>query len=59
VSIASFLLPYALLNVVVEGNAQQFNDIAQELFTILATPLGGLDSAGRQSLIQCSQVSLL
>jgi serine/threonine-protein kinase ATR len=59
VSIASFLLPYALLNVVVEGNAQQFNDIAQELFTILATPLGGLDSSGRQSLIQCSQVSPL
>lgn len=59
VSIASFLLPYAVLNVVVEGLDQHFNDIAEELSTILTTPLGGMDSSGRQNLIQCSQVSFL
>jgi serine/threonine-protein kinase ATR len=57
IAIASFLLPYAMLNVIAEGSEQDRADVVLELFTVLAQAQNDLDHTGRESLISCSQVS--
>lgn len=55
ISVASFLLPFAVLNIVIEGNDREKGDVARELFTILAHPLSEVQFA-RDNTILCSQV---
>ena len=55
ISIASFLLPFAVLNVVLEGSDNEKEDVAHELLTILAHPLSDSQCA-RDNTILCSQV---
>ena len=56
IAIASFVLPYVMLNVIVEGTEEQRLDIVRELYTVLAQPLAELDQAKREDLVVCSQV---
>jgi len=56
ISIPSFLLPYAALNVVVGGTEQQRHDIANELLTVLSQPVPENNQRMRESMILCSQV---
>lgn len=57
-AISEFLLPYAVLNVVINGTDQDKSSIAQEMLAVLDFPLPD-QSAIRDSLILCSQVSRL
>ena len=54
-TIANFLLPFALLNIVVKGSDLEKHDIARELLTVLAHPLTQ-HASYRDSTILCSQV---
>ena len=56
ISIPTFLLPFAALNVIVGGTTQQVSDIETELQHILSHPLPENDVAVRDNLILCSQV---
>ena len=55
-SIATFLLPFAVLNIIVDGDDQGKQDIAYELLNVLAHPLSQ-HSAAKDHIILCSQVS--
>lgn len=57
VSISSFLLPFAALNVVISGTEIQKNETANELLTILNHQLPDSGLPARESLILCSHVS--
>ena len=59
IAIPNFLLPFAALNVVLEGTVQQRTDIANEFLIILSRPLPDNDQNARESLILCSHVSVL
>ena len=56
ISIPTFLLPFAALNIIVGGTTQQVSDVETELKHILRHPLPENDTAGRETLILCSQV---
>lgn len=56
ISIPTFLLPFAALNVIVGGTTQQVSDIETELQHVLSHPLPDSDTAARDNLILCSQV---
>jgi serine/threonine-protein kinase ATR len=56
ISIPTFLLPFAALNVIVGGTAQQVSAIETELQHVLSHPLPENDVAARDNLILCSQV---
>ncbi|KAL8694218.1 MAG: hypothetical protein Q9218_001105 [Villophora microphyllina] len=53
--ISTFLLPFAVLNIVISGSEDQKMDVGQELLTILNYDLPEGDIASKNSLIQCSQ----
>ena len=57
ISIPSFLLPFAALNVIVGGTESQRLEIGAELKHVLSIGMPGGDGALRESLILCSQVS--
>lgn len=57
ISIPTFLLPFAALNVIVGGTDQQRLDIGAELNHILSRAMPEGDVAARENLILCSQVS--
>ena len=57
IAIPNFLLPFAALNVVLEGTVQQRTDIAKEFLMILSQPLPDNNQNARESLILCSHVS--
>ena len=57
IAIPNFLLPFAALNVVLEGTVQQRTDIAKEFLMILSQPLPDNNQSIRESLILCSHVS--
>ena len=59
ISIPTFLLPFAALNVIVGGSEQHVADIEMELRHILNHALPEGDVATRDSLILCSQVLAL
>ena len=56
ISIPSFLLPFACLNVIINGSELERNEIGQELLLILHQPLPEHTSP-RNNVILCSQVS--
>ena len=55
IAIPNFLLPFAALNVILEGPTEQKNEIAQELLHILSLSLPD-NQAERENLIMCSNV---
>lgn len=59
ISIPTFLLPFAVLNVIVGGTEQHVAEIEIELRHILNHPLPEGDATSRDSLILCSQVLAL
>lgn len=56
ISIPTFLVPFAVLNVIVGGTVQQVSDIEIELQHVLTYPLPENDTRVRDNLILCSQV---
>ena len=56
-SIASFILPFAALNVIVGGDDQETADVGQELLTVLESEIQEGDHVGAENLKQCSEVS--
>lgn len=57
VSISDFFLPFAALNMIVNGAENGTLDVAKELLHILSSTLSDSDARGRADLILCSQVS--
>ena len=55
ISISSFLLPFAVTNVIIDGHDHGKQLIAQELLTVLAHPLSS-NSFAQEDTILCSQV---
>lgn len=59
ISIASFLLPFAVLNRIVEGSEEERSDLQCELTTVLSHSLSGTSSHVNEAIILCSQVGWL
>ncbi|KAL5332264.1 hypothetical protein BJX70DRAFT_393110 [Aspergillus crustosus] len=55
ISIASFLLPFAVLNRVVGGTQSEKDDLQNELMNILAYPLPDPESEVHECILLCSQ----
>ncbi|KAL8992285.1 MAG: hypothetical protein Q9169_007221 [Polycauliona sp. 2 TL-2023] len=53
--ISTFLLPFAVLNMIISGIQRQQLQVAEELLTILSHPLPEGDVAAKKGLLQCSQ----
>ncbi|KAL8849305.1 MAG: hypothetical protein Q9221_005715 [Calogaya cf. arnoldii] len=53
--ISTFLLPFAVLNMVISGIQRQQLEVAEELLTVLSHPLPEGDIAAKNNLLQCSQ----
>lgn len=56
-SISSFMLPFAVLSVIVDGDEVDFNNIRQELLTVLETDMLGADHVEMTNIKQCSEVN--
>lgn len=56
-SIASFILPYAVLSVVVGGDEVDAANVGRELLTVLQTDLQGAGHTEAMNIKQCSEVS--
>ena len=56
ISISSFLLPFASLNVIINGNDREKLDIGRELLLVLREPLPE-QGHSKDNIILCSQVS--
>ena len=54
--ISTFLLPFAVLNMIVSGLERQQLEVAGELLTVLSHPLPEGDVAAKNGLLHCSQV---
>ena len=57
ISVSSFLLPFAVLNVCIDGTEPQSLEVGGELLTVLRHPLPEGSTAARENTISCSQVS--
>jgi serine/threonine-protein kinase ATR len=57
IAISSFLLPFAALNVVLEGTEQQRKDFSDELLLVLSQELLEDDQESKETLVSCSHVS--
>ncbi|RAL13613.1 protein kinase MEC1 [Aspergillus homomorphus CBS 101889] len=55
ISIASFLLPFAVLNRIVGGTEREKQDLQCELIHILSYPLSDSNSRGHENILLCSQ----
>jgi len=58
-SVASFLLPYVVLHIVVDGNDEQREQIGQELLRVLKYQITDESRVRRDDLKMCSEVSIL
>lgn len=54
-SIASFILRFAALNVIVSGDDQETAEVGQELLTVLESEIQEGDHVGAENLKQCSE----
>ena len=59
ISIASFLLPFAVLNRTVSGSTKEKDDLQCELVNVLSHPLPDANNHVHENIIMCSQVSHL
>jgi serine/threonine-protein kinase ATR len=55
-SIASFILPYAVLGVIVGGDETDVSNVGLELLTVLKTDVQGVDHTEAVYIKQCSEV---
>ena len=55
-SIATFVLPFAILNVIVTGEEWEVKNVGQELLTILQAGIQGDDQLEAARIKQCSEV---
>ncbi|KAL8671782.1 MAG: hypothetical protein Q9168_003729 [Polycauliona sp. 1 TL-2023] len=53
--ISTFLLPFAVLNMIISGIHRQQLEVAEELLTVLSCPLPEGDGAAKKGLLHCSQ----
>ncbi|KAL8735716.1 MAG: hypothetical protein Q9181_002719 [Wetmoreana brouardii] len=53
--ISMFLLPFAILTILISGTKRQQLEVGQELLTVLSHDLPEGDSAGKNNIIRCSQ----
>ncbi|KAL9615276.1 MAG: hypothetical protein Q9167_000247 [Letrouitia subvulpina] len=53
--ISIFLLPFAILNIVISGTVDQQDQVRGELLVVLNHPLSEEDAGARDSLLLCSQ----
>lgn len=58
ISIASFLLPFAVLNLAVGGTEPQKKELQQELTRVLEHPLPQGNHQARENIILCSEVRI-
>lgn len=58
ISVATFILPFITLNIVLDGSAKQVDNVAAEFLGILSTPLHEANQLQRENLILCSHVSI-
>ena len=56
-SIASFILPFAALNVIVSGDDQETTYVGRELLTVLESEIQEGDYVEAENFTQCSEVS--
>ena len=54
-AISSFLLPYAALNLLLSGTAEEQQDLREETLCILQHPYLNLESSTQETIRQCSQ----
>jgi serine/threonine-protein kinase ATR len=59
ISIASFLLPFAVLNRIVGGTQKEKEDLLHELTSVLSHPLPDTTNHIHETILLCSQVSAL
>ena len=57
ISVATFILPFITLNVILEGNIKRLDEITTEFLSVLSRPLQEASQAARENLILCSHVS--
>lgn len=57
ISISSFLLPFAVLNVAVDGTEVQQREVRDEMTRVLSHPLPDNNTRMRENIIFCSEVS--
>ena len=55
-SIASFILPYAVLSIVVSGDEENVRNVGQELLCVLESDLQSVDPTEATNIKQCSEV---
>lgn len=58
-SIATFILPFAVHNVIITGDEQETANVGNELLTILETEIQASDQTDATRIKQCSEVSSL
>lgn len=58
-SIATFILPFAALNVIVSDNEQNMENVANELLTVLRTEIRSSDQPNATFIKQCSEVKVV
>lgn len=58
-SIATFILPFAALNVIVSDNDQNMENVGQELLTVLQTEIRSPEQSIASYIKQCSEVRTL
>ena len=58
ISIASFLLPFAVLNRIIGGTEKEIQDLQTELITVLSYPLPETSNHASEAIILSSQVRL-
>lgn len=58
-SIATFILPFAALNVIVSENEQNVGNVSLELLTVLKAEIRSSEQSGAAVIRQCSEVSKL
>ena len=57
ISISNFLLPFACLNITINGTEHEKLQVGQELLLVLHQPLSDM-AHSKENVIQCSQVSI-
>jgi serine/threonine-protein kinase ATR len=56
-SIDTFIVPYAVVNAIIDGDEETFNNIGREMLTILEADTQGNDHLEAMNIKQCSEVS--
>lgn len=58
-SIASYLFPFAVVNIALEGTDQERTEVSQELLRVLSHPVPDGDGQVRENILSCSEVGMI